>query len=185
MAKTLIICGHPDYKESVANRAILEEVKKLFPGAEIVILSELYPDFKIDVELEQKRLADVETLVFEYPIQWFDAPSLMHRYVEQVFTHGFAYGRTGTALKGKKLILSFTVGGKKKVYDEGEHAGFTMNSFMSPMLATAPYVNMDYKDAVISYDMLPNPTDKEAMEDMIKRARDHGKRLAEMLVQAR
>ena len=92
MKKILVIAGHPDYKTSIANNAILEHFKSLVPQAEIVQLDELYPDFKIDVEREQKRILDADIVVMEFPIWWYSSPSLMHRYVEEVFTHGFAFG---------------------------------------------------------------------------------------------
>lgn len=179
MAKTLIICGHPDYNGSIANKAILDEMKKLMPEAEIVILSELYPDFKIDVAREQKRLPEAETVVFEYPVQWFDAPSMMHRYVELVFAYGFAYGPGGDALKGKKLILSFTTGAPEKSYTESK---YPMTMLMSPMFATAPYVKMEYKGAVISYAMMPaNPEDKNSVAKIVDRAKEHAKRLEKLI----
>ncbi len=52
----MVISGHPDYKESKANRAILDEFHRLVPAADIVYLSEEYPDWNIDVEREQHRL---------------------------------------------------------------------------------------------------------------------------------
>lgn len=114
MKKTLVIYGHPYYQDSHANKAIMAELSSTMPEVEIVNLMELYPDFKIDVEKEQKRLRNADTIVFQYPFWWYGSPSIMHRYVEDIFTHGFAYGSQGTALHGKNLLLSFTVGGKHR-----------------------------------------------------------------------
>lgn len=179
MAKTLIICGHPNYKASVANRAILDEMKKLVPDSEIVILSELYPDFKIDIAREQKRLGEADTVIFDYPMQWFDAPSLMHRYVEEVFAFGFAYGPGGTALKGKNFILSFTTGAPEKMYTDGP---VTMQMFMTPMLAIPSYTGMDNREPVISYAMsASDPNDKKAVDAVVEKGREHAKRLAKLI----
>ena len=86
------------------------------PSAYIVNLDALYPDFNIDVEAEQKRLVEADTVIFEFPFWWYSAPSLMRRYFELVLSHGFAYGSTGTALHGKRVIFSFTAGAPEAAY---------------------------------------------------------------------
>ena len=43
MSKILVISGHPDYKNSLANRAILDEFHRLVPEADIVYLDAEYP----------------------------------------------------------------------------------------------------------------------------------------------
>ena len=52
MKKVLIVSGHTDLKDSVANDTVLDELKRQFPEAKFSILSELYPDFRIDVAAE-------------------------------------------------------------------------------------------------------------------------------------
>ena len=56
MKNVLVVSGHTDLNDSVVNKLVLEEVKKLIPEAEIDRLDELYPDFKIDVKAEQAKL---------------------------------------------------------------------------------------------------------------------------------
>lgn len=56
MKNILIISGHPNLEQSLANRTIIEEVKKQLPSVEISQLDTLYPDFKINVEAEQEKL---------------------------------------------------------------------------------------------------------------------------------
>lgn len=50
MENILIISGHTDLNNSVANKKILEELSKRLPNAEIDYLSTLYPDYRIDVD---------------------------------------------------------------------------------------------------------------------------------------
>lgn len=47
MKKTILIIGHPYWKDSVANRAIIEEFMRINSDAEISNISELYPDGNI------------------------------------------------------------------------------------------------------------------------------------------
>lgn len=56
MANILIVSGHTNLDDSVANKEILYRLKELLPNAEFDLLSELYPDYKIDVEKEQEKL---------------------------------------------------------------------------------------------------------------------------------
>ncbi|MDE5829424.1 MAG: NAD(P)H-dependent oxidoreductase [Duncaniella sp.] len=179
MSKVLVVSGHPDYKHSLANRAILDEFKRLVPEAEIVRLDELYPDFNIDVAAEQKRLVDADTVVFEFPFWWYSAPSLMRRYFELVLSHGFAYGSAGTALHGKKLVMSFTAGAKAEAYTPEGAQHYTMDDFTPQFRALSNLCGFDYKGEVISYGMmLLDPNDTEAKTLFDARVRDHAAELA-------
>ena len=50
MKKVLVVSGHTDLKNSVANSTILGILKEKLPGAEFDLLDSLYPDFRIDVK---------------------------------------------------------------------------------------------------------------------------------------
>ena len=106
----LLISGHTNLAASVANKTIIETVQKLLPEVEVVKLDELYPDYKINVPVEQQRLVKADIIVLEFPIFWYSAPSILERWMEETFQHGFSHGSTGDKLKGKKLVLSFTTG---------------------------------------------------------------------------
>ncbi len=110
MKNTLVISGHTDLSASVANKTILETIAQRLPQAEIVRLDSLYPDFKIDAQAEQQRLLKADVIVLQFPVFWYSAPSLLERWMEETFRHGFSHGSTGDKLKGKKLVLSFTTG---------------------------------------------------------------------------
>lgn len=94
----LIVAGHPDLKnDSLANKTILEEVKKALPEVELDILSDLYPDYQIDVAAEQDKLREADVIIFQYPLYWYMTPSLLNKWIERVFVHGFSHGSTGDA----------------------------------------------------------------------------------------
>ncbi len=180
MSKILVLAGHPDYKISVANRAILDHFHELVPEAEIVSLGDLYPEFNIDVEREQQRILGADVVVMEFPIWWYSSPSLMHRYVEQVFTHGFAYGSHGKQLQGKKLILSFTSGAPAAAYSPEGYQYFSIDSLMPPFVAMANMTGMKWGGYVYSGSMMClDPEDKAKMASLVAAANDHAARLAE------
>jgi len=111
MKNVLIVSGHTDLKnDSVANKTIINELKRLLPEAEYDILSDLYPDYRFNVKAEQEKLVKADIIVWQFPVFWYSMPSLLRKWIEDVVVHGFAYGSTGTALKGKRLIASFTTG---------------------------------------------------------------------------
>ena len=107
MKNVLIISGHTDLAASVANKTILETLNERLPEAEIVKLDELYPDFKIDVEAEQQKLLRADIIVLQFPLFWYSAPSILERWMEETFRHGFSHGSTGDKLKGKETRSFF------------------------------------------------------------------------------
>ena len=66
----LIILGHPNFADSIANKAIIKELENSGLPIEIRNLSELYPDYKINPKAEQKALLEHSTIVFQYPVYW-------------------------------------------------------------------------------------------------------------------
>lgn len=180
MNKILVISGHPDYKHSLANRAILDEFHKLVPEAEIVYLDSLYPDFRIDIAKEQQRLVGADTIVFEFPIYWYSAPSLLHRYFEGVLSYGFAFGQGGTALHGKKLIVSFTTGTAEKEYSPEGYQHYTIDQFMPQFRALASLCGFDYLGEIYSCGMtLIGKDDKATVDEFYGKTTAHARKLAE------
>lgn len=180
MGKILVISGHPDYKKSIANRAIINEFRSLVPDAEIVYLDSEYPDFNIDVKREQKRLVQADTVVLEFPFWWYSAPSLMHRYLEQVMTYGFAFGPTGKALTGKRLIVSFTTGAAAEAYSPQGYQHYTIEQFMPQFRALSNLCGFEWQEPIYSCGMtLANPDDKEAANVFYNKVADHARRLAD------
>lgn len=183
MKKVLIINGHTDYKESVANRQILEKVATLMPEAEIVTLAELYPDFNINAEVEQKRLSDADIIVFQYPTFWYSAPSILHRYLEQVFLVGFALNPGGDKLHGKKLVLSLTSGVDSDMYSKDVNCvGWEMDAFIQPYKATAKITGMDYCGHIYTGGVgYITRISAEAAADQKKRSDHHAEKLVDLL----
>jgi NAD(P)H dehydrogenase (quinone) len=79
-----------------------------------------------DVIAEQEKLRWADAVTFQFPYWWFSMPAIMKGWVERVFAYGFAYGVGGSNrwrygdgnLKGKRAMLSITIGGPEKDYSE-------------------------------------------------------------------
>ena len=116
MKNILIVSGHPDLKNSVANKTILDEIAAKCPQVEIRKLDELYPDYQFDIKAEQKALEKADIIIFQYPTHWYSVPGILKLYIDKVMEHGWAYGSTGIALKGKCFIVSTTTGAPESAY---------------------------------------------------------------------
>lgn len=53
---TLLVIGDPYWPLSIYNKIIVDDLKKSVPGLLVSNLFELYPDYRIDVKAEQKKL---------------------------------------------------------------------------------------------------------------------------------
>ena len=145
MKKVVIISGHPDLKNSCANKTILDEISKLCPAVEIRKLDELYPDYNFDVKAEQAALEKADIIVFQYPMHWYSTPGILKLYIDKVMEHGWAYGSKGIALKGKTFIISITMGAPEKEYTAEGAFNHTVEEFSYPVKYYAALCNLDCK----------------------------------------
>ena len=185
MKNVLIISGHTDLSESVANRTILETLEQRLPKAEIVQLDTLYPDFRINVQTEQQRLLKADIIVLQFPIFWYSAPSLLERWMEETFQHGFSHGSTGDKLFGKKLILSFTTGAPAEMYSHDGPMGYTIDEFLPAYKAVCKLCRMEFVGYVytggVSYSARTTP---ELINGQKITATEHAERLIALLEKA-
>lgn len=182
MKDILIISGHTDLDNSVANKSILTGLSKLLPEAEFAYLDKLYPDFKIDVEREQQRLLKADIIILQFPIFWYSMPSILHRWMEDVFVHGFSHGSTGDKLKGRKLLLSFTSGAPEEMYRHGGPQNYTIEELMPPFKQTATLCQLQWCGYIYTGGMsYSNRNDEQKLAQMHTKAIEHVNRLVEKL----
>lgn len=156
MKNILIISGHPRLRHSMANRLILEELSNI-PGITVYDVQTNYPDGEIDVAAEQKKLLEADLIVLQFPFIWYGMSAHFKAWVEKVFTYGFAFGPGGDMLKGKKLLLSITLGGSNEAYSaEGQHR-YPVETFLLPLELFVKYCGMQCLPPVYSYEMAGTP----------------------------
>lgn len=182
MNNVLIISGHTDLKTSVANKAILDTIGEQAPEFKIVKLDELYPDFKIDIATEQEKLLQADIVVLQFPVFWYSAPSILERWMEETFQHGFSHGSKGDKLKGKKLILSFTTGAPAEMYRKDGPMGYDIEDFLPCYKAMCALTQMQYSGYVytggVSYG---NRTTPELVAQQKAEAKQHALRLIKLI----
>lgn len=137
----LIIYAHPYPKHSHANRKMIEQASML-PDVEVRSLYELYPDFNIDIAAEQEAIKRADLVIWQHPMQWYSMPPLMKLWIDKVLSHGWAYGKGGTALNGKQVMWAVTTGGGEGHFELGDNPGFQVLG--QPLQATALYCGMKW-----------------------------------------
>lgn len=178
MPHTLIISGHTDLNNSVANRHILETLEGGESQFEIVRLDTLYTHRPIAVSTEQDRLRGADIIVFQFPLFWYTAPSLLHRWIEETFLHGFSHGSQGQALHGKCLLLSFTTGAPAEYYTPEGQETPDFNFLYHPFLLMCRLTGMEFCGAEytngVSYALRNNP---QQLKQIREKAEAHAHRL--------
>ncbi|WP_027881943.1 NAD(P)H-dependent oxidoreductase [Meiothermus rufus] len=130
----LIVYAHPNpHSFNAAMREVA--VGTLSRAGHSILLSDLYAmrfnpvlsaeelqgDLSaIQPEIEKVRRADL--LLFQFPNWWYGMPAILKGWMDRVFACGFAYDEAHSfengLLKGKKALLSLTVGARADYYQQ-------------------------------------------------------------------
>lgn len=141
--RILILFAHPALQKSRVNVRLIQYVTDI-EGVMFHDLYEAYPDFHILVPYEQELLTKHDIIVFHHPVFWFNMPALMKEWMDLVLEHGWAYGKGGKALKGKKLLSVISTGGRESLYQEDGYNRHTIGDFLLPIRQMAYVCGMEY-----------------------------------------
>jgi glutathione-regulated potassium-efflux system ancillary protein KefF len=178
-ADILVLVAHPELEQSRANRRLLEAARRLegesAPGKIVVRdLYALYPDYLIDVAVEQAALAAARLVVWQQPIRWYGMPPLLKLWLDDVLTFGWAYGPDGTALRGKDLWLVATTGGPEDSYRPDSYNRYFFDAFLPPYEQTAALCGMRFLPPLIIHG-----AHKASGAELTGHAETYARRLAE------
>lgn len=135
--KVLLINTHlnyPNWSEGLLNDAFHQKAKELFLSKGFEVLETKVEDgYNADEEVEKHLEADF--IILQTPINWFGAPWIYKKYVDEVFNSGLhsakflsgdgrtredatrQYG-TGGKMQGKKFMVSSTWNAPKASFDD-------------------------------------------------------------------
>ena len=150
-AAIYVLAAHPHWRESRANRRLRDAAARL-PGVQVNDLYARYPDYAIDVEAEQQRLAAAELVVLLHPIQWYSMPPLQKLWLDEVLDYGWAYGPGGGALRGKSLWLVASTGGAEDSYHPAGYNRYFFDAFLPPYEQTAALCGMRFLPPLLLHD---------------------------------
>jgi glutathione-regulated potassium-efflux system ancillary protein KefF len=148
-AEILVIVAHPELEQSRANRRLMQAARALqrkSPPGRLVVrdLYALYPDYLIDITVEQAALKAAKLVVWQQPIRWYSMPPLLKLWLDDVLTFGWAYGPDGNALRGKDLWLVASTGGPEDSYRPDSYNRYFFDAFLPPYEQTAALCGMRF-----------------------------------------
>jgi glutathione-regulated potassium-efflux system ancillary protein KefG len=141
--RILILFAHPAFHKSRVNKKMIAAMNDI-EGITFNNLYEEYPDFQIDIKKEQDLLLNHDIIIWHHPFYWYSAPAILKEWIDLVLQHGFAYGRTGIALKNKLVLSVITAGGRREAYQTDGFNQYTMRQFLVPFERTVTLCNMNY-----------------------------------------
>ena len=153
MANLLVYYAHPGHRHSRLNRAMAEAARNT-PDISFVDLYASYPRHEIDVDAEQKRLVAHDVILFQFPLFWYSTPSLLKEWIDLVFDNGFAYGKDGYALVGKRMMLAVSAGAPEDAYREDGYQRHSLRSFLFPLEQTAELCHLAFTPPYAQYGAL-------------------------------
>lgn len=143
MPDVLVLFAHPAVHKSRVNRQ-LAAVAREIPGVTFHDLYEAYPELDVDVRREQELLTAHEIVVLQHPFYWYSTPAILKEWQDLVLEHGWAYGREGRALRGKRLLCAITTGGPEEAYQTDGFNRFTVRQLLAPLEQTAFLCGMEF-----------------------------------------
>ena len=147
----LVLLAHPDLRHSRVSRQLAGALRAE-AGVRLRDLYALYPDYWIDAAAEREALRAARLVVWLHPIHWYGMPPLMKLWLDEVLTHGYAYGPGGRALAGKDLLLLTSTGGGAASYSPAGAHGHDFEAFLPPYRQTAQLCQMRFLAPAVFHD---------------------------------
>ncbi len=148
--KIVILVFHPVLHKSRVNSVLLNAVEGL-GGVSFRYMYDLYPDYQIDIKKEQEVLLQHDIIIWQHPLYWYSAPSLLKEWIDLVLEHGFAYGKAGRALEGKTVMSAISSGGRREIYGSDEGVKFSIRDFLAPFEQTVRLCRMRYLSPFVTH----------------------------------
>jgi len=143
-----ILAAHPNWRASRVTRRLLDAARAV-ESVEVNDLYGSYPDYAVDVPLEQSRAARAELIVLLHPVHWYSMPALLKLWIDEVLTLGWAYGPGGDALRGKGLWLVASTGGPAESYRPEGYNRHRFEDFLPPYEQSAALCGMCFPPPLV------------------------------------
>lgn len=141
--KTSVLVFHPQFEEGSRVNATLAQAAQ-DAGLELRNIYALYPDFQIDVAVEQAVLEASDRIVLQFPIYWYQTPALLKQWFDAVLQYGWAYGTGGTALQGKEILLAASFGAGADDYRPEGRFHTTISELFKPIEAIQYHTGLKF-----------------------------------------
>ncbi len=150
MSKLIVYYAHPGHQFSHANAALWDAARAIDDITRVDLYAE-YPRFDIDIDLEQHRVINHDTIVFQCPLYWYSTPSLVKEWIDLTLEHGFAYGAGGDKANGKTIMFALTAAGPDEAYTDRGYQHYPLRTFLTPLEQTARLCKMRFAAPYVLY----------------------------------
>ncbi|WP_343701271.1 NAD(P)H-dependent oxidoreductase [Chitinophaga sp.] len=141
--KILVLFAHPAFERSRIHARLLRAAATV-QDVTIRDLYQVYPDFDVSPQAEQPIVEQHDVIIFQHPFYWYSGPALIKQWMDLVLEHGWAYGKNGTRLQGKRMMNVLSMAGNEQAYSTEGHHGHPVNAFLLPFEQTARLCYMQY-----------------------------------------
>ncbi len=109
-----------------------------------------------DIAIEIAKLQKADLLILNFPLFWFSVPAIMKGWIDRVLISSVCYGGMRFydqgGLKGKKALVTLTLGGREHMFGENAIHGELVDGMLRPLLrGTLAYVGLDVLPPFIGY----------------------------------
>lgn len=163
MAK-LVIVTHPNLETSTVNKTWVKELSTHPNDFTIHKLYDAYPNLDFDIEKEQDLFTKYEEIIFQFPMHWYSTPFALKKYIDEVFTYGWAFGPEGDKLKGKKIGFAVSTGGPQESYE----SGLTVSSLLNDFQLSFQYCGCEISQLHLFYGAMFEPSKASLLENAQK-----------------
>ncbi len=164
----LVIDGHPNLQESTANAAIYKHYQQTTEW-----LIHNLAVYQGDIQEEQAALLRADVIVVQFPLYWSTFPAVLKKWIDDVFTYGFAFGPDGSKLKDKKLVFSITAGATADSYSENGFNFMPLSVYQQAFEHAFRAAEMDIVDTIVTFEMNANPDEGGDKDKTIELAQNH------------
>ncbi len=102
--------------------------------------------YSAEVHAHMRRVAAAEVLIVVFPLWWFGPPAILKGWIDRVWNHGFAYGRSTPLLAGKRMLWLTTVS-----YTEADFTSLGWDRTVTHVLRTGISEYCGITDAAVHF----------------------------------
>lgn len=164
MTNILIINGHQkyDFAKGKLSKTLISKMKEVLSKQHNVKITTIEKGY--DTTEEQDKFHWAESIIYQFPVYWFETPAIMKQYMQDVYEYGIlfttgqkGYG-TGGLLVDKTYMLSTTWNTPLSTFGKGFWKGVNSpDEVLTAMHHTQAFLGMKRLPSFSCHDVIKNP----------------------------
>lgn len=184
--KVLLINSHltyPNWSEGTLNHTLQQKAKAFFEDKGFGILETKIED-GYHVQQEEQKHLDADIVVLQMPVNWFGAPWIYKKYVDEVFNHALfnksllsgdgrtredpakQYG-TGGHMQGRQFMICATWNAPKEAFGNPDYELFSgkgIADIFLPITSNYRFCGYEVVESYNCFDIFKNPDLEKDLE---------------------